>query len=221
MEASDTLVVFVRHPIPGRTKTRLAARIGEDAAARLYDAFVRDLVGRFAGAAFAVRWDVAPPDPGFAERFGVAPGDCGVQTGEDLGARMRDAFARSLTRDGRRCVLIGSDAPHLPLARVEEAFERLSACDVVLGPAMDGGYYLIGMRRPHELFSGISWSTSSVLAQTMERAGALGLEVIQLEEDFDVDETEDLDRLRTVLDAEEVRCPATARALRDISLGSI
>ncbi len=217
VDTRDRLVVFARYPTPGRVKTRLAARLGDEAAARLYDAFVRDLVGRFSGAAVEVRWAVAPPDPGFAERYGLPAEACFEQEGDDLGARMRDAFRRELGDGEGRCVLVGSDAPHLSSPRVADAFERLSSSDVVLGPALDGGYYLIGMRQPHDLFSGVVWSTASVCRETEDRAGRLGLSVARLEPDFDVDEVEDLDRLGEVLRAGGVRCPATERVLREVA----
>lgn len=213
----DTLVVFVRYPAPGRVKTRLAARIGDEAAARIYDAFVRDLVGRFSGCRFDVRWDVAPPDSGFADRFGVSPERCRLQSGADLGARMLDAFRATLTDDGGRCVLIGSDTPHLPVERIEEAFSRVEENDVVLGPSLDGGYYLIAMARPHDVFSDMTWSVDSVREQTRRRAADLGLSIAELEPDFDVDEPEDLKRLRTALHADSVRCPATRRVLFEVA----
>jgi len=213
----DTLMVFARYPVPGAVKTRLATGIGEDGAARLYEAFVRDLAARFTPARFAVRWAVAPPDPGFAARFGLAPDRCREQCGGDLGARMRDAFEHVLAAEGSRCVLIGSDAPHLPVSRIEEAFSRLDSADVVLGPARDGGYYLIAMRRPHDLFSGITWSVDSVHRETVAQARSLGLTVASLPVDFDVDEVGDLARLRRRIDEGDVRCPETARVLRELA----
>ncbi len=217
MAARDTLVVFARYPVPGRVKTRLAARIGPEAAARLYEAFVRDLAARFSASPFAVRWAVAPPDPGFAAHFGLAPEACREQLGEDLGARMLQAFRSELGGGPAPVVLVGSDLPQLSATRVVEAFSHLGSADVVLGPACDGGYYLIAMREPHDLFSGIAWSTASVCGATEARAASLGLSVVRLEADFDVDESDDLDRLRDLLDGDDERCPATCRVLRELA----
>lgn len=217
MGTRDTLVVFARYPVPGEVKTRLARAIGDDRAARLYDAFVRDLVGRFAGSPYRVRWAVAPPDPGFDQRFGVPVDTCVLQEGSDLGARMLHAFGTALNGGEGRCVLIGSDTPHLSRERVDEAFHRLEDADVVLGPAMDGGYYLIAMRAPHDVFSGITWSVDSVREATRARANALALRVAELDPDFDVDEVGDLDRLREVLRTGRVRCPATQRFLAEVA----
>ena len=217
MPAQDTLVVFVRYPVPGRVKTRLGRTLGDDRAARVYDAFVRDLVGRFAGSPFQVRWAVAPPNPGFAERFCVAAEHCCEQEGADLGARMLHAFRTELAGQEGRCVLIGSDAPHLSVEHVHDALARLGEADVVLGPAMDGGYYLIAMGEPHDVFSGITWSVDSVREATRARARDLGLRVAELAPDFDVDDVADLERLRELLRAGRVRCPATERLLAEVA----
>ncbi len=213
----DVLIVFARVPLPGRVKTRLAARIGDDAAARLYDAFVRDLVGRFSVAPFAVRWAVAPPADGFCDRFGLRPDVCCEQAGGDLGERMGRAVEEQLAAGAGRCVLVGSDTPHLGVERVVDAFDRLDDADLVLGAASDGGYYLIGMKEPHDVFSGVSWSTPSVLAETEARSRRLGLSLARVPDDFDVDEWEDLARLRSVVESGRVRCPATCRVLRELA----
>jgi mannosylglycerate hydrolase len=214
----DTLVVFVRYPIPGRGKTRLARGLGVDNAFRLYEAFLEDLTARFSGGAFSVRWAVAPPDEGFAERFGRKPSSCFLQEGADLGARMHAAFLSQLASPEDRCIVVGSDMPHLSRACVQEAFARLDTADVVLGPARDGGYYLIGMREPHDLFDGMVWSVDSVLRETLERADAMDLRVARVASDFDVDEVEDLARLRHRLEEEGAPdCPATAAVLAGLA----
>lgn len=212
----DVLVVFARCPEPGRVKTRLAHTVGDEAAAALYAAFVTDLRNRFAAATFAVRWAVAPPDTGFAARFALADDATFAQQGDDLGARMHAAFARVRGDGFARCVLIGSDTPQLALATVERAFAALEAADLVLGPARDGGYWLIAARRPLDVFGGIAWGTSGVLAATRARAAEQGLTVTLLDEDFDVDGADDLVLLERLL-LDEGACaamPATTAALR-------
>ena len=199
MRTRDVLVVFARCPEPGRVKTRLARDVGDEVAAALYAAFVTDLRTRFAAAPFAVRWAVAPPDAGFAARFAVLDGETFPQRGDDLGARMRAAFGRVRDEGFARCVLIGSDTPQLALATVEGAFASLDAADLVLGPARDGGYYLIAARGPLDVFDGIAWGTATVLAATRARAAAQHLTVALLDEDFDVDDATDLQRLEALL----------------------
>lgn len=214
--ARDVLVVFARCPEPGRVKTRLARTVGDEGAAALYAAFVTDLRARFAAAPFAVRWAVAPPDTGFAARFAIPAGETFAQHGDDLGARMHAAFAHVRDAGFARCVLIGSDLPQLALAAVEGAFAALDAADLVLGPARDGGYWLIAARRPLDVFDGIAWGTSEVLAATRARAAALRSTVALLDEDFDVDDADDLARLEALLTDERARAamPATTAALR-------
>jgi glycosyltransferase A (GT-A) superfamily protein (DUF2064 family) len=117
---------------------------------------------------------------------------------------------------------IGADAPHVPAAALAEAAAALAGrAEVVLGPAADGGYYLIGLRGPAPgLFAGIAWSTAGVLAATRARAEAAGLAVHLLPPGFDVDEVADLVRLRALLARGEVRLPRTTEVLAVLALRS-
>jgi glycosyltransferase A (GT-A) superfamily protein (DUF2064 family) len=129
---------------------------------------------------------------------------------------MHAAFREMERRGFARAVLIGSDSPQLPPSRVESALAALDGADLVLGPAADGGYYLIAMRTAHDVFSGIRWSAPDVLAATLAKAEAARLRTRLLEEDFDVDTREDLARLEALLArSRELRreLPATAAAL--------
>jgi rSAM/selenodomain-associated transferase 1 len=120
----------------------------------------------------ARRLIVYAPDDAAAEFAALAKGNFGLvpQGGGDLGDRLARFFA---AHDGCRTIAVGSDSPTLPLAFLEQAFEELKKADVVLGPATDGGYYLIGCRRcTPALFTGIEWGGSAVLRQTVERLGA-------------------------------------------------
>jgi uncharacterized protein len=223
MERSERLVrveprvlaVFARCPMPGRVKTRLAAAIGAEGAARLYAAFLADLARALPDPRWALRWWVAPPADGFAAQLGVDPGACREQRGRDLGERMRCAFASARAEGFARCVLVGSDTPQLHAGVVAEAFGGLDEADVVLGPAEDGGYYLIGLREPHDVFRGVAWSTPTVLDRTLARVRSLALRLKLLATRFDVDEAADLDRLRTLLASPDgaTAMPATAAVL--------
>lgn len=216
---SDLLIVFARHPDAGAVKTRLASAIGAGQAAALYAAFVEDLARRFApSAGLAVRFEVAPSAVGFAERFGLAPSACRPQHGADLGERMRNAFQAAHDEGYARTVLIGSDAPQLGRDLVEGAFRSLARADLVLAPALDGGYALIGLREPREVFGDVPWSTPAVLESTLARARALGLRHELLDPTFDVDEPADLDRLRVFLAQNPaVDLPATRAALERLA----
>jgi rSAM/selenodomain-associated transferase 1 len=120
---------------------------------------------------------------------------CFVQEGQDLGERMANAFARSFELGMDKVVLIGTDCPMLQSQHLNQAFEALNHSDLVVGPATDGGYYLIGMnRRADYLFEGITWSTSQVLSQTLNVASQHGLTTTLLHELDDIDTQEDWQR---------------------------
>jgi len=166
-----------------------------EGAARLHGAILGDLLERMEDGDFQTRmaWAVGPREPLPASTVeGIR------QTGEDLGERLFTGL-REMSAEFDLVAAVGSDHPDLPAAIVEEGFERLAAgCDVVLGPAADGGYYLIGVTRKsihQELFSEIAWSTDRVLQQTLDRCQSLGLRVEELISLQDVDTPDDLRRL--------------------------
>ena len=216
------LLLFARAPIPGRVKTRLIAPGGMTAAgaASLHGALVEDLARRLSSGPWelVLMWALRPNERPPA---GLAPP--GVpwrrQDGQDLGERLYRGLRRAA--DGAASVAaVGSDHPDLDPARVEEAFDALAAGrDMALGPATDGGYYLIALRREAvraRLFEDIAWSTPSVLAGTLARAAELGLDVALLPEARDLDTVADLVHFREELARRaELRslCPRTAEVL--------
>ncbi len=191
------LAVMARYPTPGTVKTRLARAFGAARATALYAAFLRDLRARFADGQRSLVWVFDPPESDFATWIGPHA-RCLPQRGADLGARMHGAFCR-LCGEFDGVIMIGADAPHLRNEWIDEAEAKLGRADVVLGPSADGGYYLIAMRAPHDVFSGIAMSTARVLAQTQEKAAKAGLRVALLPRTFDVDEAEDVARLQGLL----------------------
>ncbi len=187
--------MFAREPVPGRVKTRLAAGIGPEQAARLYEAFLLDTLDtlRATGRPFAVGYRGEGAGPYFHT---VAPGavDCFPQQGDDLGARMVAAFRRYFQRRFQKIVLIGSDCPLLAAADLRDAFAALEDCPAVLGPARDGGYYLVGLSHEFpELFTGIEWGTKAVLCKTIAALKREGCSFQLLEELADIDRVSDLD----------------------------
>jgi rSAM/selenodomain-associated transferase 1 len=193
--ADDCLLVFLKRPRPGEAKTRLIPHIGEAHAAELYRALAEEEVRRTAPRLgdYERLFFYAPADAG-GEMQSWFPGEEWLpQQGADLGARMAAAFEQAFGRGANRATLIGSDAPWVSRERVLEALRALDEHDLALGPARDGGYYLIALDRPQPaLFDEIRWSTPSVLATTVERAGVLGLSVRLLETLPDIDGLEDL-----------------------------
>lgn len=220
---SNALVLFMKAPRPGTVKTRLTPRVTMDEAAELYRAFILDTLHLAQGIAGASLFVVWTPDDGRAE-LESALCDPNVnwlrQRGSHLGERLSNAFEVFLQDGWEKIVVLGGDSPLLPRAFVEEAFEALDRYDVVLGPADDGGYYLIGLGRPGgsdgpghrrtaagryaRLFESIHWGTGRVLRQTRAAIGACGLSCHELPAWHDVDRPADLDRLAHEL-----------RALRD------
>jgi len=209
---------MARHPVAGRVKTRLAATLGADAACALYRAFVLDLAERLGAMPYAVTWAYTPPDAPFPE---LLPGaGCRPQRGRDLGERLTGAIGEEFAAGPGPVIAIGADAPHIPAAALAEAAATLAhGADVVLGPAADGGYYLIGLGRPApDLFAGIAWGTAGVLEATLARAGAAGLAPHLLPPSFDVDQPADLARLRALLARGEVSLPRTTGVMAGLDL---
>ena len=218
---SNALVLFMKAPRPGTVKTRLTPRFSNAEAAELYRAFIRDtlhLARQVSGASLYVGWT---PDDGRAE-LQAALGDPKVnwfgQRGADLGDRLSNAFAMLFENETAKTVVLGGDSPLLPPAYVEEAYHSLDSHDVVLGPAADGGYYLIGLRRGLEaagrygsLFESIDWGTERVLRQTRTAIRRCGLACHELPPWYDVDHPADMDRV-----AREIRL---LRANGDLETG--
>ena len=220
---SDTaLVIMARYPEAGKTKTRLARAIGHEEATRLYQAFLTDLAQRFAAGEYHLCWAYTPPEVDFATfvanliptcAHSIHSMRCFLQEGKDLGSRLHAAFQWTSARDFQRTILISSDSPHISMATIDRAQAALDEADVVLGPAEDGGYYLIAMRRSHDVFTGIPMSTSAVMRMTIELAESQGLTVHLLEPLLDIDELPDLLRLAQLLEADYSLAPATAAHL--------
>jgi rSAM/selenodomain-associated transferase 1 len=189
------VVVFVKHPRPGEVKTRLVPALGAEGAAGLYRVLVEAALAATTPAAgeFERLVFFDPPAAADAMRAWLPGVRLRRQGGGDLGARMADAFERVFARGASRVAIVGSDVPGVDRRRVVEALEALDAADVVLGPAADGGYYLIALSRPRpELMEGVPWSTPAVLDATLARASTLGLKVHRQPVLRDLDTIEDL-----------------------------
>jgi len=193
---TDAIYIIARAPRAGFAKTRLGNTIGHERAVALYKAFLTDLGARFSDAPFPLGWYITPPDswPEIEELVG----ECGrvlFQGEGDLTRRQRDLFVGAEARGEGRVVLMAADSPHVGVEVVAEAFRLLEGGrDVVLGPTYDGGYYLVAMRRPHNIFED-PMSTGTELDDVIKRAERAGLSVGLLEATFDIDEADDLRRL--------------------------
>lgn len=192
----DCVVLFAKSPRPGRVKTRLCPPLTHGQAARLYRAMAVDC-WRAARAAAPEAWVALDCGAGRLEAAWLGSGVKAFrQKGADLGARMSAAFARAFRAGAAKTVVIGSDCPELSSMEIRSAFEKLDRADVVVGPAADGGYYLLALKGAcPPLFEGMVWSRPDVLARTLRRATALGMRTAFLRRRSDVDTFADLKAL--------------------------
>jgi rSAM/selenodomain-associated transferase 2/rSAM/selenodomain-associated transferase 1 len=195
---SRRLILMLKYPTPGAVKTRLVPALGERRACELHRALVRHTlseVDRFAapsGVAVEVRVAGAPNEAAARSWLGDAV-TIRDQGEGDLGARMERAADAAFSEGAAAVVIIGGDCPGLASEHLTAACAALARADAVIGPALDGGYYLIGLRRPlPALFRGIAWGGADVLAQTLASARTLSVRVEQLETLGDVDVPADL-----------------------------
>jgi rSAM/selenodomain-associated transferase 1 len=226
MGRRPAVVVFARAPVAGKAKTRLIPALGARRAAELYRCFVLDTLSRAAGAPAEIVVAAAEPED-LAAVGALAEEACPraeliVQAGADLGERMVNAVGEALGRGHPRAVVIGTDSPDMPEGRLEQAIELTAGRDVVLGPCLDGGYYLVGLRAARrELFEGIRWSSEVVLSETLRRASEGGLSAALLEPWYDVDTSDELSFLRQHLTARSLAaapmpCPRTWEYLSEL-----
>lgn len=217
-EQPKRIALFARRPVPGQVKTRLSPALPPDLACQLYAAMLEDTleVVRLARAdTRTVFWAEVPQEGRAPQGFFWH-----AQKGADLGARMADAFDTLLV-DGAHAVVVGSDCPGLTPTLLEHALDALDRSDLVLGPASDGGYWLVGLARPApQLFTGMEWSTATVFTETMARATGLGLSVETLPVRDDLDTPDDLARIVTAvaLGHEDGVGPKLLAALRAMKL---
>jgi rSAM/selenodomain-associated transferase 2/rSAM/selenodomain-associated transferase 1 len=193
----EQIIVFTRPPVPGRVKTRLIPALGAEGAAALHRRLAEGVLA-WAGrlclsrpVRLEVRHDGGTPDD-MRAWLGLAP-LYRPQGPGDLGQRMARALNQALAEGARRAVLVGTDLPQLTDEHLAQALEALKRHELVLGPAADGGYYLVGLTRPApDLFQGVAWGGPEVLAQTLAAARAAGLQTALLPELGDLDRPEDL-----------------------------
>lgn len=215
----NTIIIFIKAPIPGQVKTRLCPPLLVEQAARLYAAFAQDtlkLAERVPGAAVAVAYQPGVGFPGLEWLRSQPPVPQFLQRGQDLGERLTNAFERAFAGGAQKAVAIGSDTPQLNPGMIDLAFSNLETAEVTLGPADDGGYYLIGLKKARPgLFQAIPWSTDRVLEETLRRAKELGLKAATLPGAADIDTFAELTRLARKLRVPGADiCPVTKQALK-------
>ena len=188
----NAIIIFIKNPVAGKAKTRLAKDVGDDTALAIYKSLLNYtrvtslLVSAkrylfYGGEILNDEWD----ESSFVKK---------LQSGSDLGERMSNAFTDVL-QEHSKVIIIGSDCPQLDLITISEAYQALDDHDFVIGPSQDGGYYLIGMKELNaDVFNDISWSTDTVCSQTIEKIKASNKTYNLLSKLSDVDYKEDWDK---------------------------
>lgn len=189
---NHVLAIMAKSPEKGKVKTRLAESIGDDRALSVY----KNLLNYTLREANCALWETtvywAGPEK---NEVNIHDFNSAAQKGADLGERMENAFAHEFKQGAERVVLIGTDCAEITLGHIERAFGMLKLHDVVVGPATDGGYYLIAMNEMHpELLKSVPWSTEHVLEVTKELAEENHLSVGYLEKLSDIDQASDLEK---------------------------
>ena len=193
---ATVVVLFVRLPVPGRVKTRLAAGLGVEGACCLYQAMVADILCMLGSCGLPIHllYDEGD-DRAVPQAWRNAAARVQLQRGGDIGERMATACADCFAAGSDQAILIGSDIPGLDSETIQAARAALVTHDAALAPAVDGGYGLIALKRSRfrpEVFGNIPWSTGDVLRITMQRFADLGLSVGLLPELRDIDTLDDL-----------------------------
>ncbi len=197
---SHLVILFCRYPVPGRVKTRLIPALGPVGAANLHRELTEAIFETLSKARIQMGFDIQVRfDGGSSKKMSQWLGLEHVyekQGWGDLGRRMNGAFQDAFLRGYQRVILVGSDIPDMKNGHVREAFHALEDSDLVLAPSTDGGYWLVGLKRPTDIFRISDWGSQNVLEKTMGQAKAHGLSIQQIEPLTDIDTIEDLRRWR-------------------------
>lgn len=183
---NKVLAIMARRPELGKVKTRLAHDLGENGALKVYSELLRSTMQMAISGNWSCFLFLAGNGELNTDGFIVCE-----QQGNDLGERMKHVFSHCLAGNAEKVILVGSDIDGLQTEHIQKAFDVLNDCDIVLGPSADGGYYLIGMKTEIDVFSGIEWSTATVLSETMSKAEAQNKTVGLIEELNDIDTLQD------------------------------
>ncbi|EMY77997.1 transferase 1, rSAM/selenodomain-associated [Leptospira weilii serovar Ranarum str. ICFT] len=189
----NTLVLFLKNPISGQVKTRLARTVGDKAALHVYEQLIEITRKQVSILNIPIRLYFDSIPESFSSPWGNQVSSH-LQTGENLGIKMCRAFSETFSAGAKKTIVIGSDCPDLKTEHILEAFSVLDRSDAVVGPAFDGGYYLLGLKSHFpEIFYGIPWSTDRVFEITLEKLQLSGKNVRILPKLNDIDDASDLE----------------------------
>jgi uncharacterized protein len=213
----NCLIIFAREPRAGKVKTRLQRYFSKDRCLRLYKAFLKDIFDtarRIKYVDKVLAYESSTPEARYLRKIA---GDFIFykQKGNDLGEKMNNAFEFAKESGFNKAVLIGSDLPDLPLSRIKQAYKKLDKSDLVLGPSHDGGYYLIGLKKPCSgIFGDIKWSSETVFMDTLKNAGKNNKTISVLEKWHDIDDLAGLTLLKKNLEKNKKAALWTRKELK-------
>ena len=185
------LLIFIKNPIQGKVKTRLGKDLGHHQAVEIYKKLLE--VTRLAALGVNAARQLYYGDfINHEDNWSPQDFEKKLQHGSDLGVRMHEAFVKGFDEGYKKIVIIGSDCPEMDAQTLEEAFRKLEDHNVVIGPANDGGYYLLGLSQKVNIFENVDWSTESVFDQTLALVKKQGLSRALLPEKTDLDTIDDL-----------------------------
>ncbi len=223
------LIIFAKNPMPNQVKTRLIPQLSPEQAARLYRAFLMDWCETLAALPNATRIIAYTPPESLSDLQALIGKDAIYipQVGDDLGERLISATQWAAEQGYPKILIVGSDSPTLPLSSVSQAIATLDSRDIVLGPSVDGGYYLIGFSAENLastvpfVFEEIAWSTDSVFQQTVARARSTGATMGLLPPWYDVDTPADVAFLHAHISAmrlagDKIQAVRTERLLTEL-----
>jgi len=197
----NVVSLFLKTPVLGKVKTRLAKSLGDEAALMAYTDLVEYLLKRLGESRIHIHHTPADPEPmvnWLGDGYSFSAQEC---TG--LGERLTHAMELEFTAGAEKLIFLGGDCPYVDQVRIDEAFASLDNHDVVMGPAADGGYYLIGMNRMlPELFTDVAWGTDSVFQTSVEICQKLGVSYFLLAEESDVDDLEGWGKAKVFMEGE-------------------
>ena len=195
MNEQNTIIIFCKYPIEGNVKTRIAKTIGNEVSVNLYKLLSEYIFQELLKTenVFQYLFYDNNADRDKIKKWAGAEFTYELQEGNDLGEKMYNAFNKVIDRGSTKTIIVGTDIPDISSDIIQKAFQALNNSDVVIGPAMDGGYYLLGMKRLYKsFFTGIEWSNHTVLKKTLEKINSLNLSYSMLPELIDIDTEEDL-----------------------------
>jgi uncharacterized protein len=223
----NALMIFIKAPRLGEIKTRLQPELSPAASLKIFKAMGKDLVDRFSRSEYFDLFIQYWPGDALWEMQSWLGANLNYipQRGSDLGEKLKNAFSASFRRSYQKVCIIGSDLPTIAVPDILEAIEKLDSFDVILGPAMDGGYFLVALKEFHpQIFENIDWSTDAVLEQTMLRITEQKLSAYRMAVQRDVDTYDDVmylwNKIKENENNLERKIPNTVAVLKEILVES-